>query len=263
METTPVEYLSQPLVVAPRQPIRLAAYSHLASGIRSGVLPKGMLLPKESELAKMFEVSRTPVREALILLEEDGLLVTKRGVGRFVASKLPKTGLEKIRPFEEVLGSKNSSAPVSMRTLMSDPASEFVADNLGVKVGSDTWFKESVLKDADGQPIAIVQEHVPINPDSRIRVHIDRMIRQYGDGDETLLKALVDMKEIHLTKGSCHIRVSAAGHSRAELLGIADTAPVLVLTEAISSADTPIYLGKVIISSESDNDLTIMQAANE
>ncbi|MHA6800263.1 FadR/GntR family transcriptional regulator [Bounagaea algeriensis] len=68
-----------------------AAYRQVAdqlkSQIISGALASGTRLPSESELASMFGVSRSTVREALRLLASQNLIDTTRGVngGSFVA----------------------------------------------------------------------------------------------------------------------------------------------------------------------------------
>jgi DNA-binding GntR family transcriptional regulator len=50
-----------------------AAYRHILTEIRSGTLLPGARL-RETELAERFGISRTPVREAIRLLEADGLV---------------------------------------------------------------------------------------------------------------------------------------------------------------------------------------------
>ncbi|CAH0158692.1 hypothetical protein SRABI83_00894 [Arthrobacter sp. Bi83] len=52
------------------------------------------------------KVSRTVVREALMLLEEDGLIRAHRGVGRFVSDTLPRIGIKLIR-----LSRRSSATP--------------------------------------------------------------------------------------------------------------------------------------------------------
>lgn len=47
---------------------------------------------KETELGAFLDVSRTVVREALISLEDGGMMVTHRGIGRFVTHSLPHVG---------------------------------------------------------------------------------------------------------------------------------------------------------------------------
>lgn len=53
--------------------------------IRDGKLKAGDQLPSERELAETFKVSRTSVREALRALETQGLVVSRTGMGTFVA----------------------------------------------------------------------------------------------------------------------------------------------------------------------------------
>jgi DNA-binding GntR family transcriptional regulator len=72
-------------------------------------------------------VSRIVVREALMLLEEDGFIRARRGVGRFVSDTLPRIGIERIRPFEEVLGGPGHQVQIKRVQVEKQPASEFVA----------------------------------------------------------------------------------------------------------------------------------------
>src|SRR5262245_50027256 len=53
--------------------------------IKEGRFKAGDQLPSERELAETFRVSRTSVREALRALESQGLIVSRTGMGNFVA----------------------------------------------------------------------------------------------------------------------------------------------------------------------------------
>jgi len=53
--------------------------------IKDGRFKAGDQLPSERELAETFKVSRTSVREALRALESQGLIVSRTGMGNFVA----------------------------------------------------------------------------------------------------------------------------------------------------------------------------------
>jgi GntR family transcriptional repressor for pyruvate dehydrogenase complex len=68
--------------------------------IREGKLRAGDQLPSERELAETFKVSRTSVREAIRALETKGLVVTRTGMGTFVAD-LPIEFL--VAPFATLL----------------------------------------------------------------------------------------------------------------------------------------------------------------
>lgn len=59
----------------------------LSQRIREGLYPPGERFPSEFELAAKFNVSRVTVRRALAQLEEDGLIVRRRGAGTFVAER--------------------------------------------------------------------------------------------------------------------------------------------------------------------------------
>jgi len=60
----------------------------LSDEIRSGRLEPGSRLPTEQELSAATGVSRTVVREAVAALRADGLVVTRQGLGAFVAADL-------------------------------------------------------------------------------------------------------------------------------------------------------------------------------
>jgi GntR family transcriptional regulator len=121
-----VRFLSQPVEAQPGSPLRVAVYSRIAEAIRNNLLQPGSMLPTETELGTDMKVSRTVVREALMLLEEDGLIRARRGVGRFVSDTLPRIGIERIRPFEEVLGGPGHQE-IKRIQVERQPASEFVA----------------------------------------------------------------------------------------------------------------------------------------
>ena len=59
--------------------------ARLGAEIRGGKLAPGDRLPTEQELTSTMGVSRTVVREAVAALRADGLVVTRRGSGAYVA----------------------------------------------------------------------------------------------------------------------------------------------------------------------------------
>jgi DNA-binding FadR family transcriptional regulator len=65
-------------------------YDQIAARLRAeiggGALPPGSKLPSERELARMLEVSRPSVREAIAALKNDGLVETRAGAGSYVSA---------------------------------------------------------------------------------------------------------------------------------------------------------------------------------
>ena len=67
-----------------RKTLTDVAQQELRQAITRGTYRPGSQLPTEAELCEMLGVSRTVVREALRVLEDDGLVARRHGVGTFV-----------------------------------------------------------------------------------------------------------------------------------------------------------------------------------
>ncbi len=74
-------------------------YENILEKLISGQLDAGVKLPPENELARLFQVSRPTVRQALSRLQADGLLVSRKGSGNYV-SRRPSTYLMNLNPGE-------------------------------------------------------------------------------------------------------------------------------------------------------------------
>jgi GntR family transcriptional repressor for pyruvate dehydrogenase complex len=96
-----------------RRPV-VVLYERIADAIHEGTYPPGSTLPSEPRLATELGVSRPALREAL-LLQEDGLLSVRRGVGRTVNDRPPRRGYEHIQPLEELL---STGSPLRVRPLL-------------------------------------------------------------------------------------------------------------------------------------------------
>ena len=80
-------------------------YQQLAEGIanliQGGALQPGSLFPAERTLCETFDISRMTLREATRLLENDGLLQSYQGRGRFVAPRRLRKQQQEMRSFTE------------------------------------------------------------------------------------------------------------------------------------------------------------------
>lgn len=96
--------LLQPLAAPRRLTAELVA--RLSADIVSGKLPPGSRLPTEQEMIAATGVSRSVIREAVAALRADGLVVTRQGVGAFVADHVRrpfKVDFDENSPLHEVL----------------------------------------------------------------------------------------------------------------------------------------------------------------
>ncbi|WP_026555024.1 GntR family transcriptional regulator [Arthrobacter sp. 35W] len=255
MADTALSFLSAPLVSAPGMPLRVAAYSRIAQAIRTDLLRPGSLLPTETELGAHMKISRTVVREALMLLEEDGLVRARRGVGRFVADALPRHGIERVAPFDDIFRAPGQQIALHRVQTTRQPASEFVAPRVGLEPGEQSWLWESVLL-RDGEPIAHLQEHIASNPE-----HDELLARQPDPavGDARTLLAVLDSAGAGALDGECQIGLSTAGASRAALLLIDPADPVLVATQSLRRSGELFYLAKCVITAKAGH-LSVMQS---
>jgi DNA-binding FadR family transcriptional regulator len=73
--------------------------------IRAGLLMPGQRLPSERELARQMAVGRSSVREAIGMLQVDGIVDTRPGSGSFVAGDAP----ERLRADPSVLTTHDAS----------------------------------------------------------------------------------------------------------------------------------------------------------
>jgi GntR family transcriptional regulator len=105
-----------------RRPLAVQVYAELEGMIRSGELRPGDQFPTEADLVVRFEVARTTVREALKLLERDGLLLVQHGVGRFVAPfvERPVTRLESVTEMMGSLGYAVANRVLAVETIAAD-----------------------------------------------------------------------------------------------------------------------------------------------
>lgn len=80
------------LIVMPEKKERLGdrLYGQILEQIASGVLRPGDKLPSENQLCQLFNVSRPIVRQALIRLQADGLVITRKGQGTRVQNSPPE-----------------------------------------------------------------------------------------------------------------------------------------------------------------------------
>lgn len=73
-----------------KRPLYINVYDELLLQITKGEFPIGSRLPSEPDLAKELGVSRATLRQALVLLQDDGLVRNIRGKGNFVIETFNK-----------------------------------------------------------------------------------------------------------------------------------------------------------------------------
>ncbi|MDT0263741.1 GntR family transcriptional regulator [Jatrophihabitans lederbergiae] len=109
----------------------------LRSRIKSGEWPRGAQIPTEAELCKAYDVSRITIRQAVALLERDGLLVRGRGRGTFVREPSLTAAPRSVSSFSTELrdlGMKAGSRILETGTVAAAPE---MAAEMDLEVGSE------------------------------------------------------------------------------------------------------------------------------
>lgn len=134
--------------------------------IRAQGLKAGDRIPTEAELCAAFGVSRPSVREALRLLEQERLIVTEHGRGRFVTAAAalnvarPITAFESITRMLAALGYTPDTRVLSSRVILaaSDPQA---AVALGLAPGAEMFVLER-LREAGSEVLVYSLDVIPM-----------------------------------------------------------------------------------------------------
>jgi GntR family transcriptional regulator len=124
----------------------------LRHAILGGTFRPGSQLPTEAELCAMLGVSRTVVREALRVLEDEGLVTRRHGVGTFVRNHPILKNLNFNFGITEMIESAGLKAGTSHLALQKETADKEKAEQLRVEIGTPLLTVERV-RTANGRPV--------------------------------------------------------------------------------------------------------------
>lgn len=108
-----------------RKKVSELVYEKLVEKIRNGDYPPNTKLPSESELVRLFGVSRTPIREALSVLAASGLIESRQGGRSWVKEINLAEMLESVQ-FEMITTAEVCDL-LEMRTIIESEAAALAA----------------------------------------------------------------------------------------------------------------------------------------
>ena len=151
---------------ADSRPLYAQASEALKELVRRGGYVAGARLPSEHELAEQLGISRPTLREALRLLEEEGLIVRRHGVGTFVAVLQPviEGGLEILESLAQIARRRGLCTGVEGLHIEARPATtqESVQLKIDVRAPVTTITRVMVVTAAESyQRVAYLTDIVP------------------------------------------------------------------------------------------------------
>jgi GntR family transcriptional regulator len=211
------------LVIDPASPIPLyyQLQELLQAKIEAQQLKSQDRLPAERDIASHLGVSRMTVRQALDRLEDDGLLVRRRGDGTFVARPKVIGDLQRLRTISmeaAAQGRRSESRMLEMTTTRPTPP---LRRSLGVDDEPDAVIRLRRVRSMDGEALSLETSWLPTS-----------LCRPLLDADlstGSLNQALADLCHLRLAKGDEQLTATVVDEYEADLLGIPARSPAFLV----------------------------------
>jgi GntR family transcriptional regulator len=194
----------------------------LVESIESGRWKPGDRVPSEPELCRMFEVSRTVVRQALKDMTYQGLVVRERGRGTFVAEPKISSGslVHSLVGFYEDMAERGQAPVTRVLEQAIEPAGSKLMAALRIE-STTPVIKLVRLRFVQDEPIVLVTSYLPYDLCPEL-VNADL-------SEQSLYAFLKSAYGLSVASGRRRIEAVAASETEARLLKIDEGAPLLKL----------------------------------
>ncbi|KGI86360.1 transcriptional regulator [Exiguobacterium mexicanum] len=129
--------------------------------IESGTWAPGEAIPTEAQLVEEFSVSRVTVRQAVKLLQEEGLLWKRQGSGTYVQSEKIEHNMYELKSFTEDMKREGKEVTNKVLTFTLQPPSEKVREALELEDGELVFYVRR-QRFADGEPLIVEDTYLPL-----------------------------------------------------------------------------------------------------
>jgi len=213
---------SAPQFVNRSVPLYYQLANVLTEKILSRELHAGDRLPTEVELVEQYGISRITVRQALRLLEEEGLIRREVGRGTFVTDYRPFTGALKVEgSLEDIISlGQNPVKVIEVKTVKADAND---AEKLGIPIGSPLM-RATRIRSLHDEPYSHIVNDLP--------AEIGRRFSK-SDWKGVVLKVIEEKLKIPLRDAEQTVRASLADGKVARLLNTKVGAPLLAVERVV------------------------------
>jgi len=230
--------------LAPQRSLAERAAEDLRRAIRSGDLAIDGQLPSEPALAKLLGVSRGTVRHAVSILEEEGLVNRRQGLGTFVVRRVLelRDSLNVNVGLTDMIRSSGREPGVRDLVVGRWSADQAVAKELDVAPG-EAVLRIERTRTADGKPVAHTTDYLPGSVLNRLGFGEERL-RELLEREQSLYQVLKDAGVV-IHHAVAEISPSTARPELAARLGISATTLLLRLDQVDYTPD-----GQALLFSE-------------
>jgi GntR family transcriptional regulator len=204
-----------------RGPLYQKVRSQLKQLIDSGVWKPGDMLPTEPELGEQFGVSAGTVKQAMLSLAREGLIVRQAGKGTFVARMSGRRSFSRFFRFRDAPSGELFRPTIGVLETRKLPcAPPAIAEGLQICPNDPVLFVRRMLIQGDA-PIGLYDSYLPCDiVPSLDKVALDRV---------RLYRALEEQFGIHVVSADEVLRADAVHGEEAKLLNLPDGAPVILI----------------------------------
>lgn len=142
-------------------------FNDILHKIKTGYYPVGNLLPPESEMEKIYSVSRAPVRQALAKLENLNLIKRERGKGTKVLNNEITHYKIALSGFADQLASERKDTEVHTISVETIAASEELSEILNIPENTQ-MVKTTRIRYANKKPIFLLHHYCSLIDKNRV-----------------------------------------------------------------------------------------------
>jgi GntR family transcriptional regulator len=206
------------------QTLTNATVETVRAAIKSGNFPPGSQLPPEMQMADQLGVSRTTLREAYRVLENEHLIERRRGLGTFISTVPILKELGSNYGITEMILESKRVPNTSYSEVRREKALSEVASALQLPKGEPIIAIERI-RTANGTPVVVSIDILPADLIS------EQNLRRFSDGQESLYQFLADELHIFVAHGVARLWPTIANKEMMTKLAIPKGTPLLVVSQ--------------------------------
>ncbi|MBI0296911.1 GntR family transcriptional regulator [Streptomyces sp. PRKS01-29] len=234
-----------------RQPKYQRIADALRDAIKAGEYGPGDRLPGENDLMATYGVARMTARQALGVLQNEGITESRKGVGVFVRAFRPlrRRGIQRLSQDQWGTGRSIWSADIGDRTLAVDQirvSEEEAPDSIGAVLNAQTGTATCVRSRRyvlDGKPVMLATSYFPAD------LVAGSAITQEDTGPGGVYERLAELghKPVHFRE---EIRSRMPSYDEANRLELAMGTPVIVICRtAFADEGRPVEVNEMVLDS--------------
>ena len=216
-------------------PLYLQVATALRRRIDTGHWAPGAQISTLEELEAEFQVARVTVRQAVEVLQNEGLVQRRQGKGTFVSKTIKdRRWLRLETEWSELISTIEDNVPTFMP--VPEPLPPRLSDNDGIAADKYEYLRS--VQSREGEPFALAGVHI----DCRIYKRAPRMFQT-----RTALPVLVGLKGIKISRAHQTLVIGTADAETAALLRIPLNAPTAEARCVVTDdAGIVIYVADII-----------------